>query len=145
MAHKDSSPMLLDKMTEPDTSGTVIGVGDGRLVPDSQATPLKIRELSRHSQTLAIRGAGAMLLRQLALKLLGLGGSVILARVLVPADFGLYALVGTVISFFNVVGDVGLGAAIIQQPEEPSEKQLRSVFTVQQLLASVVVLVIFAA
>src|SRR5207237_9196622 len=96
------------------------------------------------SQTLAIRGAGAMLFRQGALTMLTVAGNVVLARILSPADFGLYAVVGAVVNFFNMVGDVGLGAALIQQADEPSEGQLRSVFTVQQMVACLVGLVVVA-
>jgi PST family polysaccharide transporter len=52
--------------------------------------------------------------------------------------------VGTIVNFFNLVGDVGLGAALIQQADEPSERQLRSVFTGQQIVACLVVLAVFA-
>lgn len=41
----------------------------------------------------------------------------ILARLLTPADFGIVAIATVIISFFNILSDVGIGPAIIQKKE----------------------------
>jgi PST family polysaccharide transporter len=40
--------------------------------------------------------------------------SAILARILTPEDYGIVAIIGVFITFFNVLSDVGLGTAVIQ-------------------------------
>jgi lipopolysaccharide exporter len=61
----------------------------------------------------AVRGAGWNILTFGATKGLLLLTTVVLARVLEPTDFGLLALGLLLILFFDVVGDLGVGAAVI--------------------------------
>ncbi len=62
-------------------------------------------------------------------------GTVALARLLVPEDFGVFAIVSFVISLWAAFGDFGLGAALVQQPDEPTPDQLATAWTSQQLVA----------
>jgi PST family polysaccharide transporter len=71
----------------------------------------------------------------MAVRGLTLLGTLVLARILVPADFGVYAIVSFVVSVWAALGDFGLGAALVQQQEEPSEAHLETVWTAQQALA----------
>lgn len=41
----------------------------------------------------------------------------ILARLLTPADFGVVAIATVIIAFFNILSDIGIGPAIIQNRE----------------------------
>jgi PST family polysaccharide transporter len=63
-------------------------------------------------------------------------GGVALARVLSPADFGVYAVATLLLSFLLVFGDAGLGVALVRQSAAPTSHQLRQVFSVQQLIVS---------
>lgn len=62
-------------------------------------------------------GAGWMILWRIATRLLGFVSTLILARVLVPADFGLVAIATTYISAFDAFSIFGLQDAIIRAPD----------------------------
>jgi O-antigen/teichoic acid export membrane protein len=74
-----------------------------------------------------------------------LGGTVYLARVLGPTEFGAFWIVQFALSFFALFGDAGLGAALIQKHDPATQRELSSVFWSQMLLGSAVVLVICGA
>jgi teichuronic acid exporter len=57
----------------------------------------------------------------------------VLARLLSPAEFGVVALVTVFISFFNILSDVGIGPAIIQN-KDLTEEDLQSIFLFSILL-----------
>lgn len=88
-------------------------------------------------------GIVSLVLRTIALQLVVLGGNVYLYRLLSPADFGAFAIVQFAVAFFAFFGDAGLGGALIQQKEEPSQRALSSVWLLQ-IMISVVVLVLVA-
>ncbi len=85
-------------------------------------------------------GAATLAFREVLVRIFQIGGAVILARLLTPADFGVYAIVAFGVSALTVVGDLGLAPALIQQAAEPSEREYRVVFTVQMGIAIVAVL-----
>ncbi|WP_315071212.1 lipopolysaccharide biosynthesis protein [uncultured Clostridium sp.] len=51
----------------------------------------------------------------------------ILARLLLPEDFGIIAVITVFISFFNMLGDMGIGPAIIQN-KSLGEKEVSDIF-----------------
>ena len=67
----------------------------------------------------AVRGSVALGIRQSGVLGLNLMGSVILARLLTPGEFGVYAVVLFARSFLAAFADGGLGAGLIRQPDEP--------------------------
>ncbi len=83
---------------------------------------------------------GTLIKRQAAVRAMNFGANVLLARLLVPDVFGVYAIVLFVVQFLSTFGDVGIGAALIQKKEEVTEEELSSVFWLQQALAWSVVL-----
>jgi O-antigen/teichoic acid export membrane protein len=88
----------------------------------------------------AIRSVAALGVRQILVQGLNALTGIVLARLLPPSEFGLFAIVSFVLTFLVAFGDVGLGASLIRQPEEPSEEDYRAVFTAQQFLVLCVVL-----
>jgi O-antigen/teichoic acid export membrane protein len=78
-------------------------------------------------------------------QLMGLGGTVYLARVLGPGEFGAFWIVQFVLSFFMLFGDAGFGAALIQKKHEATNAELSSVFWAQLLLGVLVVLGVFVS
>ncbi|TXE02131.1 lipopolysaccharide biosynthesis protein [Algoriphagus aquimarinus] len=66
----------------------------------------------------------------------------ILARLLSPAEFGVVALVTVFISFFNILSNVGIGPAVIQN-KELTEKDVQSIFLFSILLGFVLAFVFF--
>jgi len=92
-----------------------------------------------------VSGVRVLLARGLTIRLIGLLGSIALARLLSPRDFGLLAIGLTLVTFANFVTDVGMGAQLIRAPDEPARRQLSAVLALQlviAVIASVVVSVI---
>ena len=89
----------------------------------------------------AALGAFALGVRQVVVQLLNLAGSIVLARQLTPREYGYYGIIVFLMSFLSSFGDVGLGASLVRQPDEPDEQDYRSVFTFQQLLVIGIVVV----
>lgn len=69
---------------------------------------------------------------------LGLGSNLILTIVLPPATFGIYILTLSAISFLNYFSDIGLAASLIQK-KEISDDDVKTTFTVQQILILVLI------
>ncbi len=82
----------------------------------------------------ASRAALALGLRQLFVQGFNIAGGILLARLLSPAEFGLYAICLFILAFLTTFGDAGLGASLIRQSESPTTPDYQAVFTVQQLL-----------
>ena len=77
-------------------------------------------------------GAGWMILWRVATRLLGFVSTLILARVLVPADFGLVAIAMTYLSAFDALSIFGLQDAIIRAPDH-DRTMLDTAFTLSVL------------
>ncbi len=77
-------------------------------------------------------GAVALGARQLLAQGFNVVGAILLANLLTQAEFGVYAIVIFLLSFLVVFGDVGLGASLVRQPDEPGDDDYRSIFTAQQ-------------
>jgi O-antigen/teichoic acid export membrane protein len=86
---------------------------------------------------------GLLAIRAVLLQLMTLGGQVALARSLEPRDFGVYAILRFALNFFVFLGDVGLGGALVQKKNQPTEDELANVFTLQLVLTSSVVAVVW--
>jgi teichuronic acid exporter len=76
-------------------------------------------------------GTIALALRTALSQVIILGGTVVLARHLRPAEFGTFAMVQFVLTVFTLVGDAGLGGALIQKSARPSGRELATVFWAQ--------------
>ena len=87
-------------------------------------------------------GIFSLLARQLITFPITFLAGIALARMLGPTDFGTYATVSFLVMGAGVLVDVGLGALLIQQPEEPTPTQLKSVFTAQLLVFGIVTAVL---
>ncbi|PML10619.1 hypothetical protein BCT86_00115 [Vibrio breoganii] len=77
-----------------------------------------------------------------ALYLLNIGSLVIYMRLFQPEDFGVIALVGTITTFFMLLGEVGIGSALITK-KELSNSQRNGIFTFTFLLGSLIALGIY--
>lgn len=109
--------------------------------PDAVAQP-PMSEASSAAPAADIRGKtfmGIALLgaRGIAIRLLALGGTVALARMLTPADFGAVAFGLTVITFVTLLSDGGLGAGLIRRREPPTRDELRSLVGLELTMTSV--------
>lgn len=89
------------------------------------------------------RGGMLLALRQLLVQLLSIAAAVVLARLLSPAEFGVYGITVFLMHFLVVFGDAGLAAGLIREAEEPEERDYQAIFSFQQLLVAVVAAVGF--
>lgn len=69
--------------------------------------------------------------------------SIILARLLLPEDFGLIGMAFIVIGFLNIFKDLGTSAAIIQK-ENISERLLSSVFWLNVIIGLTISIIVFS-
>lgn len=77
--------------------------------------------------TSAARGVGVLVGRTLGLQLLTAGVTVILARLLTPADYGMFALALAIQLAGQRLAELGLPAALIGQEAEPTTEQQAAV------------------
>jgi O-antigen/teichoic acid export membrane protein len=93
----------------------------------------------------AARGAFALGGRQFFVHGLNVAGSIVLARLLSPSDFGIYAIAMFLIQFLSSFGGTGLACNLIRVPHEPSEEEYSAVFTFQQFGLAILVAALWAA
>ena len=82
------------------------------------------------------RAIAALASRTVVHQLVLLGGTVALSRLLGPRDFGIFAIVQATLALLVVFGDTGVGGALVRQRDEPTERQLSSLFYLQIAVAS---------
>ncbi|CAN0627999.1 Polysaccharide biosynthesis protein [Burkholderia multivorans] len=86
-------------------------------------------------------GIRTMISRQIFTQVFTFGAGVVLARHLVPADFGLFAIATFFVTTIAQFGSFGLGASLVQNRQEIVERDLSVAFTLQQIvIVSVVIL-----
>lgn len=102
--------------------------------PDSQRIAAK-----------AVRGAVALGGRQFVVHGLNVAGSIALARLLSPSDFGIYAIVMFLIQFLGTFGGTGLACNLIRVSHDPGEDEYSAVFAFQQLVLLALVAALWAA
>lgn len=71
--------------------------------------------------TASVRGAFWLASDQLGSRVIDMAFAIVLARLLFPDDFGLFAMASTSTAFFRLYANMGLGAAIIQRREVDDE------------------------
>lgn len=91
------------------------------------------------------RGIIALTIRTILLQTINLLAFFLLGIFLIPSSFGTFIVVSAVMRIFNTVTDVGLGAALIQSPEDPTPEELSTVFFFQILLVAGAVVLGLAA
>lgn len=91
----------------------------------------------------SISGIVALTSRTFILQLIAFGATFLLTIFLTPAIFGIFYVVSAIISFLGYFSDIGLAAALIQKKEELSRDDLRTTFTIQQILVGILVVVAF--
>jgi O-antigen/teichoic acid export membrane protein len=81
----------------------------------------------------ALKGVAALGVRQILVHGANLTGSIILARMLAPAQYGLFAIVNFLVLFLGTFGGTGLAANLIREHTKPSREIYRAVYSFQQL------------
>lgn len=105
----------------------------GALDAESAGEPLTSESYLQGAE-LRRRASGGLFVvgtRGVAVLLLGFGGYVVLARLLTPREFGIYAVGLAFVSFVALLSDGGLGAGLIRRAEAPEDEELRALVGLQ--------------
>jgi O-antigen/teichoic acid export membrane protein len=79
----------------------------------------------------AAGGAALLVARGALILVLGVGANIVLARLLVPRDFGIVALGTVLLTVGSFLSDGGLGAGLIRRAEPPALRELEAVNAAQ--------------
>lgn len=93
----------------------------------------------------SLTGVIALTSRTFILQIIGFVSTFLLTIFLTPTIFGIYYVVSAIISFLSYFSDVGLAAALIQKKEALTDDDLRTTFTIQQILVLSVSILMFVA
>lgn len=88
-------------------------------------------------------GAAILTARTIFLQAVSFFANALLTVFLEPAQYGVFFLVSAVINFLAYFSDIGFAAALIQKKETLTKEDLRTVFTAQQILIVLLLIVIF--
>ncbi len=108
-------------------------------------SPSKNAESLQEIRVKSLAGIGSLLKRQFFVYGVFFIGNIILARILAPDVFGIYAIVNFIVNFLATFSDVGIGASLIQKKGELKVEELSTVFWLQQMLSLAVFVMVFAA
>jgi O-antigen/teichoic acid export membrane protein len=92
---------------------------------------------------LALKGALILTITKLSERLLGLVSTLILARLLLPEDFGIIAVTLLVINFIQVITDTGGGLYIISK-DEVDHQDINTFWTIDIILKLLVFFILLA-
>lgn len=113
-----------------------LGRGDGSLFDTADSD----RNLGRK----AVRGGAITIFAQAVRFVLRMGSMAILARLLTPEDFGLFAMVAVIVGCTEILKNAGLSMATIQK-KEINHAQISTLFWANVLISATVTIVFAAA
>lgn len=90
-----------------------------------------------------VSGVAVLLTRNFILQIIGFIAFGFFGAFLATAEFGVYAVVLAIKSFFAYFSDIGLAAALIQKKEKVTDVDLKTTFTIQQALVIIIIIIIF--
>jgi polysaccharide transporter, PST family len=94
------------------------------------------RMSAREVKTRASSAAVLLMGRGAAFQALGFLGSLVLARLLVPEDFGIVAVGLTILNIGRSISGAGLGSALVARAEPPTRDELRALAGLQLVITS---------
>ncbi|MDP3888463.1 MAG: oligosaccharide flippase family protein [bacterium] len=103
-------------------------------VPEVDLTTVKGR---------AVKGVVALTGRYAILQVVSLAGFAFLSYFLSVSEVGLFVAVSGIVGILGYFSDIGLAAALIQKREQPDIADVRSTFTIQQILVVTLVILVF--
>src|SRR6266478_2684414 len=118
-----------------DHSSQGIDANERHLSTDHLLTNLRQRTISSGLVTAAAQGAQFFM---------NLAYIMVLARLLVPQDFGLFAMVTTVMGFLFIFQDAGLSTATVQR-QDITHAQVSNLFWVNVAVGAVITLLVAAS
>jgi O-antigen/teichoic acid export membrane protein len=102
----------------------------GQVADPAAEEHLEGGEIRRRAAT----GVVSFMVRGLGTKLLGAIGTLVLARLLTPKEFGAIAFGTTLIAIGSLIADGGMASALIRRKEEPRGEELRAMLGFHLLL-----------
>lgn len=93
----------------------------------------------------SVKGVVALTGRYFVLYAITLAAQGILGALLTTSQFGVFGVVSAIINFLVYFSDIGLAAALIQKKEKIDEADLKTTFTIQQILVVALLTVVFFA
>lgn len=90
-----------------------------------------------------VKGAAILTGRNILIQAISFVSTALLTIFLQPSEFGVFFLVSAVINFLAYFGDIGFAAALIQKKDKLTDTDLKTVFTAQQILILVILMVVF--
>jgi len=109
---------------------------------DTAQNPLSLEDLSLVKHR-SVTGVLALVSRTFFVQIVAFAATFILSVYLTPSIYGTFFLVSAVINFLTYFSDIGLAAALIQKKQAPTNIDLATTFSVQQLLVVSLVSVLF--
>ena len=106
---------------------------------EKELTAVEIKEIKKKS----VSGVLSFFVRTAILQGIGLLSALVLSAFLAPEDFGVYGIVTQIIALLIFFSDIGLAASLIQKKSKPSQKDYSTAFTMQLLLAALILGVAF--
>ena len=101
-----------------------------------------VNKIKKDLKSRSVRGGTATVFGQFANFVIHTGSTIVLARLLMPADFGLIAMVTAVTGFANLFKDLGLSEATIQK-DIITHEQVNALFWINMMVSiSIFVLVV---
>lgn len=91
----------------------------------------------------SVRGIVVLTGRTFLLQIIGLVAQLFLFAYLGKYEFGVFAIVSAIISFLVYFSDIGLAAALIQKKDKPTDLDLKTTFTIQQILVFILIGIVF--
>ena len=91
----------------------------------------------------AVKGIAVLTGRTFFFSLISLFATGLLTYYLAPSEFGIFWIVSAVVSFLAYFSDIGLAAALIQKKEKLSGDDLKTTFTVQQILVIALLIILY--
>ncbi|HUW22064.1 MAG TPA: oligosaccharide flippase family protein [Candidatus Bathyarchaeia archaeon] len=82
----------------------------------------------------AVKGMAALTGRTFLLQIVSFFGFFLLSVFLNQAEIGLFFAVSELVAILGYFSDIGLAAALIQKKEKPDEREIRSTFTIQEII-----------
>jgi len=92
-----------------------------------------------------IKGVVALTGRYFVLYAITIVSQGLLGALLTTSQFGIFGVVSAIVNFLVYFSDIGLAAALIQKKESIDKRDLRTTFTVQQILVLTLLTIIFVA
>lgn len=91
----------------------------------------------------AVKGAAILTGRNVLMQAISFFSMAFLTVFLAPSEFGIFFLVSAVKNFLAYFSDIGFAAALIQKKEKLTAIELRTIFTAQQILVLLLLVIIF--